>query len=142
MKKQISLFITICTIVLASCGSGSTVQVAATETASLMPPTATFAPTLTLTPEPTFTPTITPTLKLPVALGTQFTQAGAALSADNINQIAELARWGKGVITDTAYSPDGKLFAVATTLGVSLYQAGALDETSSFETGASVNGIA
>ena len=59
---------------------------------------------------------------------------GAALSADNLDQIVELARWGKGVISDAVYSPDGKRIAVATTLGASVYQADTLEEIFYIET--------
>jgi WD40 repeat protein len=64
------------------------------------------------------------------------------LSADNLDGILELARWGKGVIADAVYSPDGTLLAVASTLGVSIYQADTLEEKSYFETTASITSLA
>lgn len=138
MKKQLSTLVVVSAILLTACGAGLSAQ----PTATLAPPTATLPPTLTSTPEPTFTPTATPTPRLPVSLGTQMPAPGLALSADNLDQVVELARWGNGVITDAVYSTDGKLIAVATTLGVSVYPADTLDEMLYFETNASVNSIA
>ena len=138
MKKQISTLVVVSAILLTACGAGLSAQ----PTATLALPTATLPPTLTSTPEPTFTPTVTPTPRLPVSLGTQMPAPGIAISAENLDQMVELARWGKGVITDAAYSPDGKLIAIATTLGVSVYQADTLEEKIYFETNASVNSLA
>lgn len=127
-------------IISASCGSGQTPE-PPTSTATI-PPTMTFTPSPTYTPTPTFTPTATPTPRIPVLPGTQMPASDVVISADNIDQVVELARWGKGVITDATYSHDSKLIAVATTIGVSLYQADTLDEILYFETDASVNSLA
>lgn len=135
-KLLLILSIIILTI-LASC-SGETIPETPTVT---VPPTATFTPSPTYTPTPTFTPTATPTQRLPVAPQTQMPVPDQSISADNLDQVVELARWGKGVITDAIFSPDGKQIAVGTTLGVSLYQADTLDEILYFETGASVNSV-
>lgn len=140
MKKQLTTLVIVYVTLLAACGASPSVQ-QVQSTATLAPPTVTFTPTLTSTPKPTFTPTATATPRLPVAPGTQMPSPGLALSADNLDQVVEFARWGKGVITDVAYSPDGKLIAVATTLGVSLYQADTLKEKNYFETNASVNSL-
>jgi len=77
-----------------------------------------------------------------VAPETQIPVPNQSISADNLDQVVELARWGKGVITDAIYSPDGKSIAVGTTLGVSIYKADTLEEVFYFETGASVNSLA
>lgn len=137
MNKKFSSLVIICITLLTACGSSPT-SPSVQPTATVAPQTATF----TSTPEPTFTPTATPTPRLPVSLGTQMPAPGLAISADNIDQVVELARWGKGVITDAVYSPDGKLIAVATTLGISIYQADTLEEILYFETNASVNNLA
>ncbi len=137
MNKKFFTLVIVCFIFLAACGSGPSSQ-SVQPTATIVPQTATF----TSTPEPTFTPTATPTPRLPVSLGTQMPAPGLALSADNLDQVVELARWGKGVITDAIYSPDGKFIAVATTLGVSIHQADTLEEILYFETNASVNSLA
>lgn len=138
MKNRIFILIVLSTILLAGCGAGVSVQT----TATLPLPTSTLTPTVTYTPEPTFTPSATPTPKLPVSAGTSIPLPNSALSEDNLDQIVELARWGKGVITDAVYSPDGKLIGVATTLGVSLYDAETLEELLYFETDSSVNSLA
>ncbi len=116
------------TLLLGACGTSSEQL----PTATVVPTfTATTVPTSTLTP----TPTITPTPKLPVAPGTQMPAATSAISGGNLDQVVELARWGKGVISDIAYSSDGKTVAVASSLGISIRQSDTLDELSYVETG-------
>lgn len=121
---------------LASCGGGLA------EPTPTLPPTATFTPAPTSTSTLTPTPTVTPTPRLPVAPETQMPIPGQTISADNLDEVVELARWGKGVITDAVYSSDGKLIAVATTLGVSIYQADTLEETLYIETDSLINSVA
>ena len=129
------LFITV-VIILTSCGGEQTIS-EPTATPSL---TTTFTPSPTslpsLTSTPTFTPipTITPTLKLPILPGTQIPASGSVISAENIDQVVELARWGMGVITDAVYSPDGSFIAVGSTLGVSIYETDSLVKELEFET--------
>jgi WD40 repeat protein len=43
------------------------------------------------------------------------------ISPANAGQVVELARWGKGNANDIAYSPDGSILAVGSSLGVYLY---------------------
>jgi len=43
------------------------------------------------------------------------------ISPDNAGQVEQLAMLGRGYPHEIAYSPDGKLFAVATTIGIWLY---------------------
>ncbi|MBV6402195.1 MAG: hypothetical protein CNIPEHKO_02501 [Anaerolineales bacterium] len=138
MKSGLSVLILVLLILLEACGSGTPVQ----PTETMLPPTPSFTPTLTFTPEPTFTATATPTPRLPVSLGTQIPISGLPISAENIDQIVELARWGKGVITDAVFSPNGKMIAVATTIGVSTYLADSLEEKVYFDTAAGVNSLA
>ena len=80
----------------------------ATATATL------WTPTPTPTPTPTHTPTPTPT-RTPGPLG-----------VDNVDQIVELQRLGRGRISQLAYSPDGQTLAVASSIGIWLYDAGNL----------------
>jgi len=85
----------------------------ATQTATPIPidtPTpAEIAPEI---PTATDTPSPNPTIQLPVA----------AISSDKAAQVTELARWGKGnVASGLAYSPDGKLLAMGSSIGVYLY---------------------
>lgn len=138
--RKLSLSFPIVAIFLTSCSGG---QISALPTSTVnVPPAAMSTPSPTDTPRLTFTPTATPTPHLPVLSGTQIPASDVVISADNIDQVVELARWGKGVITDAAYSPDGKLIGIATTLGVSLYDAETLDERVSIDTDASVASIA
>jgi WD40 repeat protein/serine/threonine protein kinase len=72
-------------------------------------PTHTFTPTRTFTPTYTFTPSYTPT---PVAI-----------SAENLDRVTELRRLGRGCINHIQYSPDGRTLAVASRIGIWLYDA-------------------
>ena len=136
MNNKLSTLIIVCAVILTACGSSSSEQVVQ-PTVTIIPPTVTF----TSTPEPTFTPTVTPTPRLPVSLGTPIPNSEFSISADNLEQVVELGRWGDGVITDSAYSPDGKLIAIGATLGVSIFEADTLKEILYFETGLYVNNI-
>jgi DNA-binding beta-propeller fold protein YncE len=85
------------------------------------------APTATSTAPAT--PTAEPTVALPVLAGTPVPQPVAAISAESAPQVAELARWGKGDdVLSVAFSPDGRLLAMASSLGVYLYDAETLAE--------------
>ena len=42
----------------------------------------------------------------------------AVINPENLIQLSELARWGKGEILTLAYSPDGSQVAVVTSQGV------------------------
>lgn len=56
----------------------------------------------------------------------------APIGADNAAGVVELQRWGSGVIYEFAYSPDGSLVAVASTMGVYLYNATTMAEVRRF----------
>jgi WD40 repeat protein len=43
------------------------------------------------------------------------------LTDQNVPELAQLARWGKGQVLDVAYSGDGRLLAVASSVGVFVY---------------------
>lgn len=92
------------------------------ETAVTPAPGTTVAPTV---PSDTPTPTLTPTPSLP---------SPQVLEPSNAANIRPLARLGKGTISQAAYSPDGKLLAVAGSLGIYLYDAQTLEELSITET--------
>lgn len=66
--------------------------------------------------------TVTTTLELP------------PISPGNALNITQLAQVGQGVVQAIQWSPDGKTMAVATTLGVYLYQADTLQELQRLET--------
>jgi dipeptidyl aminopeptidase/acylaminoacyl peptidase len=76
-----------------------------------LPPTATPLPT----PSPTPLPTPTPTPRPPIA-------------PETASQIHPILRLGKGWIGELAFSPDGRLLAVASSIGVYLYETATLQE--------------
>ncbi len=105
--------------------------------------TALAAPISTHTPAPaTDTPVPTPTPSLPVLSGTPFPRPAAPISPDNADRVTQLARWGRGTVSRVAYSPDGALLAVASSLGIYLYDAGTLEEVRFIETGTWINSVA
>ena len=96
-------------------------------------PTATVTPKATetspSTPIPlTLTSTATPTLALPVAVGTAVPTPQTTINPQNAKQVTQLAHWGKGSMEQATYSPDGALLAVASSLGIYLYDAVTLEE--------------
>lgn len=62
--------------------------------------------------------------------------------AENADQVVQLARWGKGTINHVAYSPDDRRLAVASSLGIYLYDAESLAEVRFIQTEAWVNSVA
>ncbi len=65
----------------------------------------------------------------PVSLsGTPISFESSKLSLENVRDTVQFARWGKGTITDIAYSPDGELLALSSTIGIYLMDAGNLKE--------------
>ena len=134
----LAFFVAISLLLLTACGTNAPAGPTSTPTLTPIPP----SPVPTLTSTPTSTPTITPTPRLPVIVGTIIPQTDSKLSIDNAEQIMGLARWGKGIITDVAYSPDGKQVAVASSLGISLRNAETLDEILYIETNYRVGSVA
>ncbi len=52
---------------------------------------------------------------------TPVTAGGEMISRENIDRVETLARWGRGVLRSVAWSPDGQMLAVGTSLGVDVY---------------------
>ena len=99
-------------------------------------------PSHTPTPTATVTSTPTPTL-VPVLVGTAVSPSTAAIVLENVSQVTELARWGRGVINDVAVSGNGRWIAVGTTTGVYIHDAQDLTiEPRFFETPDSVTTLA
>ncbi len=66
---------------------------------------------------------------LPVVTTTVPAGNDAVISLENASLVKELESWGKGNVWEIAYSADGRLLAVATTVGIYLYDAQTLVET-------------
>ena len=102
--------------------------------------TSTATPTATSTPTPTIIPTTPPWI--PVLAGTPVPQPSAAISPANADRVIQLARWGKGSISDVVFSPDGELLAVASSVGIYLYHADTLAEERFIATDSWVSSVA
>jgi WD40 repeat protein len=57
-------------------------------------------------------------------------------------QVKQLARWGEGPINRTAWSPDGRIIAIAHSGGIALQDAGTLSELSFWETASAAGELA
>lgn len=55
-------------------------------------------------------------------------QPAAVIAPENIETLALLGRWGKGPLRQVVYSPDGRLLAILSASGVSLYDTDTLEE--------------
>jgi tRNA A-37 threonylcarbamoyl transferase component Bud32 len=78
----------------------------------------------------------------PMRPGTPVPQSVTAISPENADRVVPLARWGKGRINRVVFSPDGRLLAVASSLGIYLYDAGTLEEVRFIPTDAGVRSVA
>lgn len=129
LDKAKSVFCLLGVALLAmACSSGPvpTIPPAATLTATATPlptftATLTPSPTATLTPTPTSTPT-------PALAGTPYAGGLEGIIEINLPHLVELARWGRGMSRDVAWSPDGRELAVASSLGVFLFEAPKMSE--------------
>jgi len=90
-----------------------------TSTQTAVPPS-TNTPTPTPTATPTITPTPTPTVAVWVESGTPISES-EAIGLENVGQITELARWGRGVIRDIDLSENGRWLAVAAGSGAYIH---------------------
>lgn len=101
-------------------------------------------PTVALTSRPSGvvsgTPTPThPTLNIkpttiPLSLqGTSIPFTEDVITLDNIDQVVQLARWGNGIPNQVEHSPDGKYLAIASTVGIFLYETETYSQIGSFE---------
>lgn len=110
--------------------------------------------TLTLTASPTTPTKITPTKTisptqttltlvpiLPVLALTPIPQPVETIAVENVSRIVPLARWGQGVANWVAYAPDGRIMAVASSLGVYLYDVRTRTPIRFIETEYPVNGL-
>ena len=72
--------------------------------------------------------------------GTPIPTAREPINEGNLPQVRELAQWGRGRVTGLDWSPDGSTLAVATTLGVYLYDAKTVSLLAGLDTRASAAG--
>jgi len=78
-------------------------------------------------------PTLTQVSALETKVSMQPGTAGASvITAANAGQVEQLARLGKGRIREIAYSPDGSLIALASSIGIYLYDSQSLEEVAYF----------
>jgi WD40 repeat protein len=90
----------------------------ATSTATLA---ATPTSTPTVTPTPSSTPTLTPTSLLLVQVGTLLPPSFIPITETNSAQVSGLAEWREDTVTDLAWTPDGRILAVADSAQIKLY---------------------
>ncbi len=124
---------------LAGCAGGGAAQV---ET-----PVPTF-PIVTVPPMPT-DPAITPAptiVATPIAAPSPSPQlipalSPLAISPSNVAEITQLAQLGEGIINHMTWSPDGEMLAVASNLGIYLYNARTLEVLRVIDSGASTGDV-
>jgi WD40 repeat protein len=79
--------------------------------------------------------------QLPVLAGTPVPWPKDAISTENAGDLVELARWGKGIIMAITYSPDGTLLAIASSIGIYLYDAKTFAETHFISTNSMIHSL-
>jgi WD40 repeat protein len=128
MKLRSSLNLLIFTLALTACATASTPTqappVPPTATPIIFPTdTPTALPTDTATPLPTSTPTPTasPTPTLFVLPGTPLPPPPAPIQVENAANVSALALWNEPAVVDMAWTPDGRLLAVANQETINLY---------------------
>jgi eukaryotic-like serine/threonine-protein kinase len=112
-------------------------------------------PTVSLTPWPTQTsmpklpavsltpwPTQTFMPRLQALTFTPWPQSNQPVTSENASQVTQLARWGKGSVSEVAYSPDGMYLAVASSIGVYLHDAVTFAQVLLIESDAVVSSVA
>ncbi|TEU18288.1 MAG: hypothetical protein E3J21_06270, partial [Anaerolineales bacterium] len=86
--------------------------------------------------------TVSTVVVRPVLAGTPMPWPVAAISPYNAAQVVQLARWGKGTVGEVTWSLDGQLLAVASSLGIYLYDAETLEEVRYIKTEVRVMDVA
>jgi len=134
--------IVIFALILSGCNSSTPVPTSVQPTRSLtktpfVKPTSTKtqAPTSTITPLPS--PTITP-----MSEGIVPPHKLALNEERAATEMIRLARYGQGTLFDIEWSPDGKYLAVATGLGVYLYDANSFEQVDFFDVNDEATAIA
>ncbi len=102
---------------------------------------ATPAPTQTITPAPTATQTLTPTVAPTNTPTITPTKAPEAINPSNAPFLDRYAVLGHGKTEKAAVSPDHKTIAVASTIGVILYDAETLEKIKIIETNQTTHSV-
>jgi WD40 repeat protein len=76
----------------------------------------------------------TPSPTEPSSTSSETISGHPVLTSSNANALTLLARIGKGMVRQIAYSPEGKDLAVATSIGMFVYSIDTLEEVNSHET--------
>lgn len=133
-------------------GCGGTLKVEVVDTSTPLPPIPSVVSIEASTDAPTVAPTspqATP-IKLPaegpatqpvILAGPPVLQAEAAISPENAAQLTQLARWGEGVYEQATWTPGGKQLAIASSLGIYLYDAETQLPTRLLQTDVAVEGV-
>jgi WD40 repeat protein len=77
----------------------------------------------------------------PVRVGVPEAWPVEPITRENAYKVTDLSLWGRGTINGIAWSPDGTTIAVASSTGISLYNAVTYEETNSIASGSSVYNI-
>jgi WD40 repeat protein len=138
-KKKLLLSILIAMVLVTSCTINSQVNdvpntgndniVTKTDTATQSPQisvenTNTALPTQTSTVSPTSTPE---PLNL-TYLGTAIPTSEPLINTDNFSQLQQNAVWGRGNISDMAFSPSGDQFVISSPLGFAIYDVAHIED--------------
>ncbi len=73
---------------------------------------------------------------------TPLPEPGEAITVENAAQVQQRARWGRGVLETLAWSPDGGVLAVGTSVGVHLYDADTQQELGDLDMPGAVSALA
>ena len=124
---------------LVSCNAQTTLPIFLSPTAPILSMTDT--PTETVTPAPSVTSTATLTPQ-PAFFSTPVSAVENLISAKNAQDLTKLAEWGHSAANALAYTPNGKLLAIAADTGIYFYDAKTLADAGSIHTDDQVSGIA
>jgi WD40 repeat protein len=80
------------------------------------------------------TPAATPSIRYPVLQGTPIPQPINVIIPENVLDIIQIARWGRGIQFQMAWSPNSALLAMATSTGVYFYDPNTMDQIRKIET--------
>ncbi|MBI5935788.1 MAG: WD40 repeat domain-containing protein [Chloroflexi bacterium] len=128
-----SMLMVIFALILSGCNPSTPVPTSVQPTRSLTK-TPTFNPTSTKTqtPTPTITPLPSPTIT-PMTAGNTVPHKLALNEERAATEMIRLARYGQGTLYDIEWSPDGQYLAIATGLGVYLYDAITFEQVNFFD---------